>query len=260
MSLNLVVGLRGLARGNIHWGDFPLIFKKNIPKAHFVSFEMPGNGERSQENSLTDPLKAIEDLRQQLHRYQNQNPQYKNAKIVLVGVSLGGMLALKWCELFPGEIHQAFIVNSSLKQFSSFYHRLLYTNYFKVLKILLSPAEQIREKLILKLTSNDELKTQEYIPLFTRMAQKHPFKNSNFFRQLLLASKITISIPSSTKTKFIVICCQKDRFVDALCSKEIAMHLSASLITHETAGHDLSLDDPEWLVEQIAAYWPKVKK
>jgi hypothetical protein len=36
------------------------------------------------------------------------------------------------------------------------------------------------------------------------------------------------------------------------CSKKLAKHWGLPVLWHDRAGHDLPLDDPDWLVAQIA--------
>lgn len=45
---------------------------------------------------------------------------------------------------------------------------------------------------------------------------------------------------------------RSDRLVSHLCSEAIARRLNLPLRVHATAGHDLPLDDPQWVAEQIA--------
>jgi hypothetical protein len=42
-----------------------------------------------------------------------------------------------------------------------------------------------------------------------------------------------------------------DRLAHESCSTAIASKLSVPLITHPDAGHDLPMDDPEWLISQF---------
>lgn len=225
----IIIGLRGLMRGNQHWGDFAKVLKQQNPNLQFVPLEMPGNGERWSEDSLTDPEDVVEDLRKQMQ---------KNQKVTLVGISLGGMVALKWAELYPEEIKQVFIINSSLKQYSPFYHRLRPQNYFKILS-LINQTEELREKGILRMTSS----RNDFLPYPIT-----PFKVINFFRQLILAMKIQIQ---KMRLKPIVIASAQDRLVSAECSKEIAYRYQTQILIHPTAGHDIPLDDPQWLAQQI---------
>jgi pimeloyl-ACP methyl ester carboxylesterase len=49
-----------------------------------------------------------------------------------------------------------------------------------------------------------------------------------------------------------VIWSEKDRLVSSHCSQNIAKKFDASCFTHPTAGHDLPLDEPEWLTQILS--------
>jgi hypothetical protein len=42
--------------------------------------------------------------------------------------------------------------------------------------------------------------------------------------------------------------------VDASCSEQIAKNLNGMLIENNIAGHDLPLDEPQWLIDQLLKF------
>ena len=40
-----------------------------------------------------------------------------------------------------------------------------------------------------------------------------------------------------------------------MCSLRLASSWAVPLILHLHAGHDLPLDDPEWVIDQIQRWW-----
>jgi predicted alpha/beta hydrolase family esterase len=48
-----------------------------------------------------------------------------------------------------------------------------------------------------------------------------------------------------------VLASRDDKMVSPKCSEDIARYYNANLIEHPSAGHDLTLDDPSWVTEQI---------
>jgi predicted alpha/beta hydrolase family esterase len=57
------------------------------------------------------------------------------------------------------------------------------------------------------------------------------------------------------KKQGLVLYSKKDDLVDPSCSIAIAKHLSAQIIAHENAGHDLILDDPMWVVARMKDFF-----
>ncbi len=251
-GIKIFIGLRGLARGNVHWGDFSDILKRQNNNSLFIPLEMAGNGERAIETSSMNPEDVIKDLRQQCKNRVKALGFDDNVKVNLVALSLGGMIALKWAELFPEEVENVFVVNSSLKQLSPLSERLLPRNYLKIVKMILFDDIREREEGILRITSNYYSLTKSHLPQFISSEKTHSFRVINFFRQLILAFRIRISIPLAARV--IIVCSQNDRLVSAKCSQAIAKVFNCEIHINNYAGHDLPLDDGEWLSQLIVKY------
>ena len=233
--------LRGLTRGNVHWGNFSEVFKKHCPEAIVEFLEMPGNGTLSNEISPVDGKTVVEYLRAK-SLFVKEGLTFN-----LCGISLGGMIALKWIELYPQEIESINVINSSLSQFSPFYKRLIPKNYEVILRTIFEESSFLQEENILKITSNKFDETKTNLVAFADFSSKHKFKKINLIRQLLLAKNIYIeSVPF---VPFKVISSKNDRLVHYTCSREIFRNLGGVQYIHPSAGHDLPLDEPEWLSE-----------
>ena len=144
---NRYVLIRGLVRGNGHWGEFLNVLKSVDSTCEVELYEIPGNGTRFEEITPTNPLDVINDFRKRSEFCRLQKP------FILLGVSLGGMLALKWLEQYPADIQKTYILNSSLQALSPFYRRFNSKNYLEVIQIMLTASKELREHKILKITS-----------------------------------------------------------------------------------------------------------
>lgn len=221
------VFIRGLVRGNGHWGNFLEVLAAQDPTAEIEAYEIPGNGTRFKELTPTDPMEIITDFRRKSQFVKNKTP------FVLCGISLGGMLALKWLENFPEDILKTYVVNSSLNSLSPFYHRLRINKYLTIFDILLTLSQEEREIKILQLTSNKQDLNPNVIEKLV-VLKNHPVDEFNLFRQLYLAGRIKVSRELQKPIK--IIQSTQDRLVNPLCSQEIANYLDADLISHPTAG------------------------
>jgi pimeloyl-ACP methyl ester carboxylesterase len=251
MDRKLVIGIRGLIRGNFHWNEFPDALKQVAPHIHFLPLEMAGNGARFSEVSHVDPIKAVEDFRNEFQKWKNSHPDFQSAKVTVLAFSLGGMISLKWAELYPGEIDQLIMVNSSLKQYSPFHKRLLPQNYFNIFKNLGFGNVVQQEMVTLDLSSNDPTLIKKHLPKYVEFAGQNPVRHSNFLRQLIMASRLVITKPLSIKPIFI--CSQKDRMVSKTCSEILAQKFNGPIHFNDSAGHDISFDQPAWLAEKISS-------
>ena len=98
--------LRGLTREKRHWGSFPRQLLARFPEDRVLALELPGNGEL---NGLASPVSIggmAAFCREQLARSGAAPP------CILVGMSMGAMVASEWANRHPGEIAACVMVIS----------------------------------------------------------------------------------------------------------------------------------------------------
>lgn len=240
MTLKWIL-LRGLTRGQGHWGDFPNLLQKKGVEIEFL--EIPGNGTLHKLKTPTEVLEVISYLRSS-SRFVSSSESFN-----ILGLSLGGMLALKWAEFYPEKIGTVAVVNSSLKQYSNFYERLSPQLYMKLLRALFEKDVRVSERHILEMVSNNPNIVEKYLNYFLEFSDKNPVSKENFIRQLILASKVEIKFPIKADLK--IISSAADRLVNPICTHRIAEKAGVDPIIHPSAGHDIPLDEPHWLIEVL---------
>lgn len=233
--------LRGLFRGTYHWGDFPKRLMVAFPEYVVTCIDIPGNGYLSSKVSPTSISEMVENVRLQ---------RKCKGKAHILAVSMGGMIGLKWAELYPEEIESVICVNTSAKGFSPFYERLLPRNYLKIAMALISTPFN-REKAIYQMVSNQPFNL-DIVNEWATYSKKHPMNMGNFWRQLSAASKFQISRP---KCDLHFIASSKDRLVNDKATKAMASSWNIPIITNEVDGHDIALDNPEWLLKTVSTIW-----
>jgi alpha-beta hydrolase superfamily lysophospholipase len=216
---------------------------EEIGEEHCEFLEIPGNGELFNLQTPTDAKTVIEHLRNKSKFIQAKK------KVRLCGISLGGMISLKWLEMYPDEVEYVFAVNSSLHELSKFHNRLNAKLYPKIISMLLSNNPEKQQRFILEVSSNEPVNYDKYEKSFSDFAKRCPVSLKSFVSQLLLAKEIRIKKVDHTKAT--IIYSENDRLVDQSCSKAIAEKFNLKLLCHKTAGHDLPLDAPHWLMEHI---------
>lgn len=243
MSGNVtLVCIRGLLREARHWGVFTALLQRRFPEARVITPDIPGNGRL---NHLTSPgsIAGMTDaLRAQIVSRRN---------LTLIAISMGGMIAIDWMIRYPDEIKSAVLINTSVRRLSPFYHRLRFSAGFRILKMLFhSPAQ--READILALTSNQFANDSTQLATWQSWQRQNPVSLRNAARQLLAAAKFTLH--TQPQQPVLVVAGKADRLVDYRCSVRLAEILCAAYVQHDAAGHDLPLDEPEWLVEAICRW------
>ena len=235
--------LRGLLRERRHWGSFLPILQQKLPDRSIITPDIPGNGALYRQQSPCSITEITESLRK-------RNDFAANAeKMDIIAISMGGMIALDWMSRYPKEIGRAVLINTSVRPYSPFYHRLRPRNYLNLLKLLRrNPSE--RERMILSLTSNRHQRNARLLNQWSSWCEQNPVSKQNALRQLLASA--TFKFNNKPEQPLLVICSKTDRLVSYRCSAALAQAWSASYLEHPCAGHDLPLDDPEWLTERIA--------
>lgn len=235
--------LRGLVRGKGHWGSFVKTMEERFPGDNFEWLDLPGNGER---NDVLSPINIhdyVKDLREQSQFVKEQK------SFRLVAVSLGAMVAVEWMRSFPLEVEKGFLITTSASNFCSLSQRLMPKNYVKVFKTLGARTPQERERLILNMVANNPRHIEEELPALAEYSARHPVKQQNFVRQLLAAARY--KFPADPPGNLKLIGSFGDHFVAPECTLQIAHKWRMKADMHPSAGHDIAIDDPHWLVEQL---------
>lgn len=237
--------LRGLVREARHWGDFPQRLAARLPAGDTVCTpDLPGNGSRWREPSPGSIAGMVAAVRAQL---APGNPR------VLVALSLGGMVALEWAATAPDEVQGCVLINSSLGSLSPVWQRLRAGSLPALARWMLPGMDAARERAVYAITSNRAV-DEQVVARWAEHARSAPVSAANASRQLWAAARFRA--PARPRMPVLVLCSRGDRLVSPRCSHAIARAWDLPLREHPDAGHDLPLDDPDWVVEQVARWWP----
>jgi pimeloyl-ACP methyl ester carboxylesterase len=240
--MNTLILLRGWSREARHWGAFPAQLETALG-ARVVAADLPGNGRLSKQRTPTSIALIAEEVRQSLSL---EGPLY------LLGLSLGAMVAIEWARRRANEIRGCVLVNTSLRPFSAFYERLRPRNYGTLARLALFERRvHAREAAILRLTSAG-VPSAALISQWARYAEEEPVTRGNVLRQLVAAARYRA--PESPPVPALVLASRRDALVDVRCSIALAQAWHVPIALHESAGHDLALDDGTWLAARVAEW------
>jgi len=234
--------IRGLARETRHWGGFLPRMAQSFSGAKIHPLEIPGSGRL---NNHISPIKSSEYINAIRQQYLNHAAEGDDCKII--GLSLGGMIVAHWLEQNPLDFSAAVLINTSLS-ISPFYKRLQISGGAQLFTSLLTTDIYKREKklasLLCNLANRDVIARQ-----WVDISKTAPVTSKNLFRQLIAAA--TFRLPAKPKVPMLILCSTNDRLVSASCSKDIASLWNSILFCHDTAGHDITTDDPEWCIKKL---------
>ena len=235
--------LRGLTRESRHWGGFTGQFEAAVPASRVIALDLPGNGLLNQQISPMRVQEMVEHCRAQLSA-MSVPPPYR-----LLAMSRGGMVAVAWSSSHPDEVSTQVLINTSLRPFSPFYKRLRPGNYGVLLKLaVLGARPEVWERTILRITSNQP--DDAVLPCWLAWRQMNPVSQANALRQLVAAARFCAPKTPPTAATLLLASAQ-DRLVSVACSKALARRWPCDLRIQPSAGHDLPLDDGDWVAQRV---------
>lgn len=240
--------LRGLTRDSRHWGAFAERFAQAFAGAPIVALDLPGNGILHREPS---PL-TVEAMTAYCRREMTARgfaPPYR-----VLAISLGGMVAAAWAAAHADELDACVLINTSLRPFAPPHWRLRPSACARVLRLFVVDDPRASEATILDLTSNNRERAREVLDDWTAWRRAHPVSPNNAMRQLLAAARFRAPLQAPA-TRVLVLASDGDRLVDPRCSQRLAESWDCPYAAHPHAGHDLPLDDGDWIVEQVRRWY-----
>lgn len=241
-----IILLRGLGRDARHWGSFPDLMAKAMPGFNIHTIDLPGTGEFYDKKSpLT--IKAIAEFM----NAQSQNKNLIADETYIVGLSLGGMVATEWSHINPSKIKKLVLINSSFSNWSRFYHRLSYKVYYDFVAMFFMSTQK-REETVLKIVSSNKEQYENVSKAWQNLWKTKPFKVSTVIRQLFSASTYRLKVMPAQPVLFLA--SEKDKLVNSQCYRDVEKNTEWPVVFHKAAGHEMPMDEPEWVIQQIKDY------
>lgn len=250
MSTNWVL-IRGIVSESYHWASFLPHFQQGFSQHKVHTVDICGNGPFCKQRT---PLS----IGQNVNYLRSQIAQTENSGKILFGFSLGGMLALDWANSHPEEVKGLVLVNSSLSNSAS-YKRMQPKTLLKIAKTALVSNPYEKEKAVLSFTTSslDQERKHDLAQDWGKRNQQHPISIQNFLRQLWIAKQARLEKYKNLQMPILVLSSAKDQVVSPECSELIAQSFRVKNIQHPSAGHDLTLEDPAWVTEQVRTWYEK---
>ena len=173
----------------------------------------------------------------------------------VLGLSLGGMIAMQWCANYPEDFKKLVVINTSAGGLGGGFVRLTAEAVHTLARAVMIRNPRMKESLVCHLISNLRANDEGVIAAYEKIAIESPIPSSIAASQLTAAARF--KAPSSINTSMLVLSADNDRLCPPEFSDLIATKYGAEHLTHPTAGHDLPLDDPSWVIEQVFQFAQK---
>ena len=146
------------------------------------------------------------------------------------------------------------LVNTSFASISPFYHRLRWQSYGQFIRVLFAKTIFERETAIVRLVSNQPDENRQIIAEnWTAICVQRPISFMNSFRQIIAAARYK---PDNQRIEKPVLLLNSfgDKLVSSHCTLAIQKKFTLLLESHLTAGHDLPLDAPDWMLKKLTFF------
>lgn len=238
--------LRGLVREAGHWSGFLERFEAAFPGREAIALDIPGNGKRFLEPSPLTVGEMAEAMREEFLARKGEHNH-------LFALSLGAMVALEWMHRWPADMESAVLLNTSVRGLSPLHHRLRPRNYWRILKMALLGGLERKERTILEMTSHSHSRFAALTKEWIEIQRQRPVSTSNSLRQLIAAARFH---PPKARPAIPVLVLNGggDQLVHPNCSQALGKHWDLPVRVHPNAGHDLTLDAGDWVLEQLRQF------
>lgn len=238
--------IRGLGREAAHSREFLSKLQEADPESRVRCVDLPGAGEFYK---LSSPM-SIESIAEFVNL---QVEKQESSERYILAVSLGAMVATSLLKKYPQVAKGAVLANTSFANLSPFYHRLQIEALAHMYKAVTSTDLIAREKEVLAMVSNRSDRDL-YAEEWADIARQRPVAPMNFLKQLLAASfyKLDYEKPAHP---ILVLSSARDRMVHPECSQKLSHFWDLPIEVHPTAGHELWLDDADWVIQKTIAFF-----
>ncbi|MEC3917613.1 alpha/beta fold hydrolase [Nocardia sp. CDC160] len=232
--------LRGLTRDQRHWGEFPKRLSAALG-SRVVTIDPPGFGTQNARPSPRSIPEIVDDIRA---RFEPGDEKWS-----VLGISLGGMMAMNWCARYPREFQRCVLVNTggpAVFRLRGFNWGVLPVFAGRTLR-----TDLAHESAVLALTANNPaLDVATLARTWARYQTEARPLPASILGQVMAAA--TFRLPQHIPIPLLILASKADRLAPYTMSERLAQRFAAPLRLHEKAGHDLPLDDADWVCASVA--------
>jgi pimeloyl-ACP methyl ester carboxylesterase len=224
-------------------------------KLHFL--DLPGVGtENRRPCPSTVPAIRVE-LAQRFHREIARGALPKGPWSLL-SISMGAMIGLDWSYAEPDLFQKLILINTSSADTGSPTERLRAGLLPRIFFTLVTNRPDTVERTVLRLGSNrfarDESARDPKLRAIyadqVKWRRERPVTRTALLHQFIAASRFHLP-EGRPKAEVFCVSAEGDRVVRPKCTRRLAERIGATRVSHPWAGHDLPIDDPEWLAREI---------
>ena len=221
--------VRGLSREARHWLPFPERFEHDVPGSSVHLLDLPGAGTEWRRKVPLTVGGCMRDVRRRWLRLREAHP----GRWAILGISLGGMVALRWTGEFASDFEHAVVINTSAADLSPPWRRMRLGVLPGITRALRTADPVAREREILRATTrifegHDALARHGRLP----PGAAHDAHQ----RSAPAGGGGPLPFPGRLRVPLLVLAAAHDPLAQADCGRRIANKYRASFELHPSAG------------------------
>ena len=263
--------LRGLMRDRRHWYGFAQ--RLAAAGVRVITPDLPGNGTLAEMNSPLSISAYADYVWAQIDEVLSEGATREVLEpVCLVGLSMGGMLALEMAKNKPNRVLRVVLINSSAANLSPWYRRFQLSSLVKSAwgtgRRWLNgelPGVSLIEATVIQLTSECRGDDFKLIQDWSHYRQQGHTSLFNGLRQLVACASfdapvidhhpanapVNVPVNGPVNGPVNVIVANRDRLAHPSCGEALAHFYHTQVIYLDDCGHDASLDKPEPLLRLL---------
>ncbi len=221
------------------------------PAARLVEFDLPGTGPQWRERSASQVGELLEQLRARALR---TGLEAQEGPFGLIASSWAGCLATEWARRYPTEVGALVLISPAMRPFTRVLRSVPPSLWSTALALALgrrSPLERER-RLWHSHTQMREL-SPGLLQRWRELRRAHPTRARTGIAQVLAVWRYESS-RRRPHQQVLLLAGKGDAWMDWRVSAAISRAWGAALRLHPQAGHDLLLDDPQWVARSLAEW------
>lgn len=240
------VWLKGMKQDARHWRGLPERFAARTG-SRVLALDPPGVGSQADRPAPASVQAMTDDLRRRWLAERGDDGPWG-----MVGLSLGGMVTLDWAARFPEDFDVLVLGNTSAGGVSPPWHRMRPRALAHLLSAGRGGDALARERALLDVVSSRDDGVHAHHASVENAAWQAeiPATPRTMVSQMLAGARFRV--PAGVRSRVHVVIGDADRLVDPRCGRALAERLGATLHVVPGAGHDLSLDAPDALLDLLA--------
>ena len=241
-----------ITRECAHWGDAPQVLLQHLqvvqPHARLYQLDLPGTGRHWAKRSPSDIASLLAQLRERVQAAGLRGP------IGLIANSWVSCVATEWARQHGAELGAVVLISPSLRPFTPVLRSVRIELWGTALAMLLgrrSPLERDRRfwrSHVQLREAGDTLFEQ-----WRALRRAHPMRARDGLAQLLAVWRYESS-RRRPHQQVLLLAGKGDVWIDWRVASAISRAWGAALRLHPEAGHDLLLDDAQWVARSLAEW------